>query len=126
MANYRRRNDVILIGGLLVLCAVAFLVVAVHSHRGETVVVTVDGDVLGEYPLREDASIPINATDGHVENLVVIKDGVVHMEEADCPDGLCIHQGNISKTNESIVCLPHRVVVTIRGGREGELDSMAR
>ena len=46
------------------------------------------------------------------------------MEEADCPDLLCVHQKAISKEGESIICLPNKVVVTIRGGEETELDAV--
>ena len=37
------------------------------------------------------------------------------MTDADCPDKLCVKTGRISKTGETIVCLPHRVVVEIIG-----------
>ena len=41
------------------------------------------------------------------------------MEEADCPDGTCVRQGAIQTPGETIVCLPHRVTVTIVGNGEG-------
>ena len=37
------------------------------------------------------------------------------MTEADCPDKICVNTGKISKIGETIVCLPHRVVVEIQG-----------
>ena len=43
------------------------------------------------------------------------KDNAVYMSDADCPDKLCVHTGTIHKTGETIVCLPHRVVVEITG-----------
>jgi hypothetical protein len=47
------------------------------------------------------------------------------MKDADCPDKLCEKTGKISKNGETIVCLPHRVVVEIQGG-EGNVDSLVR
>ena len=38
------------------------------------------------------------------------------MKDADCPDKLCEKTGKISKNGETIVRLPHRVVVEIQGG----------
>ena len=42
--------------------------------------------------------------------VVVAVDG----EEADCPDRRCTRMGPISEPGEWMVCLPHRVTVTIR------------
>ena len=87
--------------------------------------VTVDGAIYGTYPLDVDKEIPIQK-DGKTTNLLVIKDGKADVTEADCPDKLCVHQKAISKTNETIVCLPNKVVVQVIGTGESELDSIAR
>ena len=96
-----------------------------HQNTGASVEVTVDGKVYGTYPLDEDDEIPIRK-DGKTTNLLVIKDGKADVTEADCPDKLCVHQKAISKTNETIVCLPNKVVVQVIGAGESELDSIAR
>ncbi|MFR7670942.1 MAG: NusG domain II-containing protein [Collinsella sp.] len=41
-------------------------------------------------------------------NLIEIKDGRVHVEEADCPNQDCVHQGWVDAAEEQIVCLPHK------------------
>lgn len=48
----------------------------------------------------------------------MIRDGKADMKEADCPDKLCVHQKAISAENESIVCLPDRVVVTVTNSKK--------
>lgn len=48
----------------------------------------------------------------------MIRDGKADMKEADCPDKLCVHQKAISAENESIVCLPNRVVVTVTNSKK--------
>lgn len=35
------------------------------------------------------------------------------MEEANCPDGYCEEQGKISGHTQTIVCLPHKLVVEV-------------
>ena len=92
-----------------------------HQNAGASVEVTVDGKVYGTYPLDEDDEIPIRK-DGKTTNLLVIKDGKADVTEADCPDKLCVHQKAISKTNETIVCLPDKVVITIENGEDSEID----
>ena len=100
-----------------------------HQDTGASVEVTVDGAIYGTYPLEKDQTIdkeiPIQK-DGKTTNLLVIKDGKADVTEADCPDKLCVHQKAISKTNETIVCLPNKVVVQVIGAGESELDSIAR
>ena len=54
----------------------------------------------------------------------VIQNGQAKMEWADCPDQLCVHQKAISRTGESIICLPNQVVVSVQGSKESELDGI--
>ncbi len=35
------------------------------------------------------------------------------MKEADCPDKVCVGMRRISKSGETIVCLPHKLVIAI-------------
>lgn len=120
------RNDVIFLSVLAVAAAVIFLVFSVAGgEEGARVVVTVDGEVYGTYSLLEEQEIPI-IQDGVVTNLLVIKDGSADMTGADCPDKLCVHQKAISKNNETIVCLPNKVVVQVEGSKESGFDSIAK
>ena len=48
------------------------------------------------------------------------------MEDADCPDKICVNHRSISRDGEGIICLPNQTVVTIRGGEEPEVDEIAR
>ena len=70
-----------------------------------------DQDKIADYSLTEDGTYILKTKNG--ENVLVIKDGEASVTEADCPDGVCIRMGSISKTGENIVCLPHRLVVQI-------------
>ncbi len=124
------RNDLLLGAGLLLaaLCiwCVIFFVQKNGSKEGLMVVVTVDGEeyysglLSGENQHGERREIDI---DGH--NKVVIADGEAWMESADCPDKLCISQGKISRTGQTIICLPNKTMVTIKGGKS-EYDGVAQ
>lgn len=65
----------------------------------------------------KDDTIEIKNGDGDVTNTLVIKGGVADMTSADCPDHLCVKQKAISKEGESIICLPNKVVVTVKATR---------
>ena len=64
------------------------------------------------YPLDVDASYTITGANGGT-NLLVIEDGAARIEEASCPDGVCVHTGRIRRNGQSIVCLPNQAVVEI-------------
>ena len=52
--------------------------------------------------------------DGAV-NVIAVENGAVYMKEANCRDGLCIHQGKMKNAAKTIVCLPHKLVVRLEG-----------
>lgn len=49
---------------------------------------------------------------------VVMKDGVVWVEDSTCRDKICIKMGKIKRSGEQIVCLPNRVVIELKGKKE--------
>lgn len=50
---------------------------------------------------------------GH--NTIIIKDDKIGIIEADCSDKVCMHPEYISKPGETLVCLPHKFMVEIKG-----------
>lgn len=119
------KRDLILV--FCVLCAAAAIYIGMQIFAGEEgayIVITVDGEEYGTYPLDEDAIIEVASSEG--TNTVVISGGYAYMQEADCPDGYCIDQGKINKSNQTIVCLPHKLVVSVVGGEESDVDAIAQ
>lgn len=71
-------------------------------------------------------SIP-EIREGTSYNLLSVSDGVVRMEAADCRDQICVHHRPVSRGGESIICLPHKLVVEIQGEtEENGLDGMVK
>lgn len=104
--------------GILALC------LAVFGKEGNRVVIYVDGREQESHLLTEDGEIRVRGV-GDGVNLVIIENGTVRVEDADCPDRLCVRQGRIRRAGESIICLPHRVEVVIEGEvREREADAV--
>ena len=110
----RLRNDLLLIAALLLLSAIGLVYLFVLRPGGDTVRVTVDGELYGTYSLSESRTEEIRTRDdGGQINRLIIRDGKAHMEYASCPDGICVSHRPIFRSGESIVCLPNRVVVTV-------------
>ena len=113
------RNDVIFIVALLLVVSALGLCFYLFRGEGDMVVVTVDGKEFGRYSLAEDVTVEIRTgAQGEELNLLVIKDGQAYVETATCPDGICAGHKPIKRDGESIVCLPHKVVITVYSSEE--------
>lgn len=118
------KKDIILLSGII-LAAFLFWLVPSFFHRNEPARVRVyqDGNPIADYPLAEDLVTAISYEEEYY-NLLLIEDGKVSVSDADCPDQLCVKQRSISGNGESIICLPHKLVVQIESGEERRLDAV--
>lgn len=57
----------------------------------------------------------LKLAEGTGYNLISVTDGKVVVESADCKDQICVRHKSVSSKGESIICLPHRLVVEIVG-----------
>lgn len=113
------RNDVIFIVALLLVVSALGLCFYLFRGEGDMVVVTVDGKEFGRYSLTENRTLEIRTgAQGEELNLLVIKGGQAYVETATCPDGICAGHKPIERDGESIVCLPHKVVITVYTSEE--------
>lgn len=109
-----KKADIVLFIILIVLgLGLSWLSIA-GSVTGQKAVVTVSGKVYGSYDLSRNQSVTIKHK-GHT-NKFSIKDGYVQMTYSDCKNQICVKKGRINETNQSIVCLPNKIVITIEGG----------
>lgn len=107
MSKLLKKGDFIIFAVTL-LSAVSFGAVFLSGGGGETVVITKNGDTVYEGSLYYNKTVRLNG------NTVVIKNGAVKMEKADCKNQICVKTGEIRKKGESIICLPGRVTAEIR------------
>lgn len=116
-----KKNDFILIISVIFIALSVFLFLRFTKEEGSgQVVVKVEGEEFGRYDINEDNKININNT-----NILAIKDNKAYIEEADCPDKLCVEQKAISRDGESIICLPNKVIVTIESSEQSDVDAVA-
>lgn len=120
----RLKKDIILLSGILLTALLAWLIPS-FLNKGKPAVVRVyqDGNRIADYPLAEDLTTAIPYGEEHY-NLLLIEGGKVSVSDADCPDQLCVKQRSISGNGESIICLPHRLVVQIESEEEREMDAI--
>ncbi|MBR0208662.1 MAG: NusG domain II-containing protein [Oscillospiraceae bacterium] len=117
-ADKKHRADLIVIGAMLLLALVLWLVIGATRKEGGQVVVSVNGVETERHPLSVDGTYPLNGG----SNILVISGGEAWLSEANCPDLLCVRQGKIRYTGQSIICLPNRLTVTVEGGEPNDVD----
>lgn len=83
--------------------------------------ITFNGDVAGVEYFANKPELKIAEETNY--NLISVAAGIIVMEEADCKDQICVHHKPISSAGESIICLPHRLVVEIIGDNDASADT---
>lgn len=78
---------------------------------GDKVLVWSDNELLVSFNLKENNRFVVSNDLG--TNTVVIENGQAFVVDADCPDKICEQMEAISKPGETIVCLPHKLVVEV-------------
>lgn len=121
----KHKFDIIVAAVLILTAVISYIIVSVvNSEKAGKIEVVIDGRTEYTYPLDKDGEYDIE-NDKFI-NVIVVKDGRVSMKEADCPDKLCVKQGTISKNGQSIICLPHKLVVKITSDKEDTVDAYAK
>ena len=102
-----KRLDIILIISLLFAALVLFVVFSYIKRTGERVVIKQNDTVVYRGELSKDGEVSLK------HNTVKIENGRVFMKSADCKNQICVKTGKISKSGETIICLPNKVIVEI-------------
>ena len=112
-----KRFDVYIIIAVVVISGFLFGMFALMPKDNREVIISLEGEEYARVPLDGKEHVYEIKTELGYNKVIVDKDGV-HIEEADCPDKLCAQHTAISHVGDSIVCLPHRLTVTVIGSGE--------
>jgi len=87
--------------------------------------ITLDGRLYKTVPLSAHhgtTRFTINTTQG--SNVVEVKDAAIGIIDADCPDQICINMGFIAKPGQTVVCLPHKLMIEVKTDRNSNNDDI--
>ena len=100
----------------VLICAVAVLVWQMSISQDKCVAQIVsDGEIIDTIDLSKVTELyefEIRNERGY--NKVRAEQGKIAVIEADCPDKVCVNQGYIEGGGLPIVCLPHRLTITMQ------------
>lgn len=112
-----------LIVAVILLCAALLSLGFVGKSTPRELTLSIDGETAARYalPLHAEYSLdtlPYPCT-------LQIDGYSVSLRDTTCPGHDCEHSGTISKSGESVVCLPNRLILTLVGGTSG-VDAVAQ
>ena len=117
-----KKRDIVLILILLVISLCVIIPSLFQKDTGEAYIY-VNGELYASYDLSAVRDIHIEAGNGIV-NDISIADNSIYMKDATCPDRICVHQGPISRNNESICCAPAGLLILIRSKDDTGYDAI--
>ena len=119
-----RKKEIIAVLILVMIAVISFVCIRFFvEDNGRYVKVYVNDKLTKTFDLDKDQKYFIETKKGY--NLLIIKDGKARVADADCPNRICVDKGAISMNDESIICLPHHVVVTIESNKSSKVDAVA-
>lgn len=112
--NRKLKNDVVLAVVITLLATAGLLLFNLLKTQGDYVSVKINGEEKYRYSLSENVDTVIyTGENNNQENRLIIENNQAYIISASCPDKICVGHRPVSNVNESIVCLPHKVVVEI-------------
>ena len=109
-----------LLASVFIVCAAMALLLARSGPAGAVARIAVDGEtvrVIDLSAVTAESRFTLETPGG--VNVIAVRPGGICVVEADCPDGVCVRQGWLTGGRMPIVCLPHRLTITLESGEAG-------
>lgn len=110
---------------ICIFCAIIWILLNNKITNNKTAIIKQDGQVIREIDLKkvqEPYEFEIKTKDGH-SNTIRVEYNKIAIIDADCADKVCVNTGYISNSIVPIVCLPHRLSITITD-KENDIDGI--
>lgn len=118
-----KRGDykIIIIILALVMGAYGYVFYTGMSTDDKILTITQDQEVLYEFKIDDSYRNMIKIESDSQYNVIYIQDGEVWVEESNCLNQVCVDHSHVSKIGEMIVCIPHKLILEIKGDKN-DLD----
>lgn len=123
MDKKKLRNDLILIGSLLLVAVISLVFVLVNRIKTNLVAtISVQNEVVETIDLSKtgDEDFYIDGLKGKLH--VHVHDGAIAVLESNCPHQDCVHMGYVKETNRPIICAYNAVYIVINGNAANDVE----
>lgn len=104
--------DFILVICLMVASFTPFLLLGGEHCTSRQAQLRVNSQVIKTFDLTKDQTYTYQDADGDI-NKIEVRDGRIAIVYANCGDQICVRKGFINQTGQTIVCLPHKLVIEV-------------
>ena len=108
-------DALVVLAVLLLGVAAAWLAYGGENSGALTATVKHRGQVVARVELSSLAEKKTVSIDGAYHLTVTLDRAGAAVTDSDCPGQDCLHTGRITRSGQSIVCLPEQVIVTLEG-----------
>lgn len=114
-----RKGDLLIVVVLLIIGSIVIYDFFSDQNviRGNIAVVELNGEVKERFRLDNIlADYRVETDLGY--NVLTFETGKVKVQDADCPDQICVNFGWAKQAGQTIICLPHKLVVRIENDED--------
>lgn len=122
-----KKGDKILIAVILIIAGIFFGFKALDREDGGALIAVVsqDGEEIQRLNLTKLSDPQTIIIEEPLHQVILAEEGRIRFAESDCPNQNCVETGWLTKAGDRAVCLPTKVVITIEGEGESEVDIFA-
>ena len=118
MKKLSNRFWIILVAAILVISAAATAYIYLRPSAqapGDTAVVYLDGEMveMGDLSAVTESYTKAYTGQAGLTNTVEFSPGMVRVQEATCPDQICVYQGWVEAGGLPIACLPNTLIIQV-------------
>jgi len=122
-----KKMDIVIIVVLIISSFIPhFIYSSIMSKNNNNLYATikVDGKIHNtiDLPTTSEEKFIIQTENG--TNTILANNNEIKIIHADCKDELCIKQGSISKIGKTLICLPNKLIIEIKGDEYDSSDDL--
>ncbi len=123
MNKKQLRNDIILIGSLLLVAVICLVLLLTNRSRENLIArISVQNEVVETIDLskKEDADYYIDGLKGKLH--IHTHDGAIAVVESNCPHQDCVRMGYVKESGRPIICAYNAVSIVIDGDATNDVE----
>lgn len=111
------KSDIKLIIVITLIVIISYLFLNLKKEKGKIATVYYDNKIVLTIDLTKEQKQEFDVLGDNGNVHIVALYGKVKVEEENSPKNLCSKQGFISSSNQSIVCLPNKIIIKINSSK---------
>ena len=110
----KKYTGAVIIAIIIIICLAWIFLQDKSAVSGNIAEIRVDNGGVQTQKKKKNTKITVQGKN-NITLVVIVDNNSVYVESSECPDKICVNKGKISKENETIVCLPARTIIEVKG-----------